>query len=213
LHGSIYPRRRRWWIKFKLPGRRWTARATPFFVDAADGREKAEAMLADEERASKDSRHETDPARPTVEEYGKRWILQRMALRIDDSSNDESRLRCHVYRRIGALPLAEVRARHIADLMRTIRLCQSRRAPRTVRNIYSVLRALFRDAEIDGLIERSPCILTRYQTGEAVDADPDWRDTAIFTRGELETLISDERVPIDRRVLTIMLSILIEPAR
>ena len=65
----------------------------------------------------------------------------------------------------------------------------------------SVLRAFFRDAEIDGLIDRSPCILTRYQIGDAVDANPDWRDQAIFTRAELETLISDTRVPPDRRVL------------
>jgi integrase len=64
-----------------------------------------------------------------------------------------------------------------------------------------VLRALFRDAEIEGVIERSPCILTRYQVGEAVDADPDWRDTAIYTRDELETLLSDARIPEDRRVL------------
>src|SRR5262245_56422801 len=32
-----------------------------------------------------------------------------------------------------------------------------------------------------------------------VDADPAWRATAVFTRTEAETVISDERVPEDRR--------------
>jgi integrase len=200
--GSVYPRRRRWWIKFRLNTGDWRPRATPFLVDSIDGRSKAAKLLASVEEALRASRElPSDPFEVTVERYGARWVEQRKALRIDDWTNDESRLRCHVYKHIGMLRLTEVSARHIADLIRALRLSRPRKAPRTVRNIYSVLRAFFRDAEIDGLIERSPCILTRYQIGEAVDADPDWRDRAIYTRDELETLLSDARVPRDRQVL------------
>lgn len=199
--GSIYLRRKRWWIKFRLSDGRWQARATPFRIDQPEDREKAAQILAHMELAIRASALPPDPTRLTVERYGTWWVEQRKALRIDDWTNDESRLRCHVYRHIGMIPLPEVRARHIAELMRALRRSRPAKAPRTVRNIYSVLRAFFRDAEIDGLIDRSPCILTRYRIGEAVDADPDWRDGAIFTRDELETLISDERVPDDRRVL------------
>jgi integrase len=200
--GSFYPRRRRWWIKFRLADGHWKPKATPFSVDVPEDRGKAAKLLEEMELAITAAKGSADASRPTVEGYGRRWVKQRRALRIDDWSNDESRLRCHVYRHIGMLPLAEVRARDVAELIRAIRLSKPKKAPRTVRNIYSVLRAFFRDAEIDGLLERStPCILTRYQIGEAVDADPDWRDRAIFTREELETLISDERVPADRRVM------------
>jgi len=34
-----------------------------------------------------------------------------------------------------------------------------------------------------------------------IDKDPAWRPTAVFPRSELETLISDERIPHDRRML------------
>jgi len=188
--------------QFRLTTGDWQPRATPFLIERPDDRGKAAKMLAEVEEALRASRAlPSDPSQLTVERYGERWVEQRRALSIDDWTNDESRLRCHVYRHIGMLPLADVTARNIAELIRTVRLSKPRKAPRTVRNIYSVLRAFFRDAEIDGLIERSPCILTRYQIGESVDADPDWRDRAIYTRDELETLVSDARIPDDRQVL------------
>jgi hypothetical protein len=199
--GSVFPRRKRWWIKFKLKDGRWKPKATPFLVDDPSDRSKALHLLERMEEGIRESALPDEPSRITIEKYGQRWILQRQRLRISDWTNDESKLRCHVYPEIGMLRLSEVRAIHIAALIRTIRLSKRKLAPRTVRNIYSSLRSFFRDAEIEGLVERSPCILTRYQLGDAVDADPDWRDRAIFSRAELETLISDSRVPFDRRVL------------
>src|SRR5207245_2197642 len=41
----------------------------------------------------------------------------------------------------------------------------------------------------------------KYQLGENVDKDPEWRDQAIFARSELAQLISDDRIPEHRRVL------------
>ena len=38
------------------------------------------------------------------------------------------------------------------DLMRALRLSMPRKAPRTVRNIYSVLRAFFRAANFPGYV-------------------------------------------------------------
>lgn len=73
-------------------------------------------------------------------------------------------------------------------------------APRTIRNVYSVCSALFRDAATEGLIEQTPCILSRAQLPKVKDADPTWRATAIFLPAEVESLISDERIPRDRRV-------------
>jgi integrase len=47
----------------------------------------------------------------------------------------------------------------------------------------------------------SPCILTKYQLGEMADKNPEWRPTAIYSRSELEMLISDPQIPPDRQVL------------
>jgi hypothetical protein len=40
-----------------------------------------------------------------------------------------------------------------------------------------------------------------------VDKDPTWRADAVFTRDELERLLFDERVPVDRRVLYAVLGL------
>jgi hypothetical protein len=101
---------------------------------------------------------------------------------------------------IGKLRLDEVRPRHLVEMVRNLRR-SSRLAPKTIYNIYSTLEALLRDAKIDDLLTGDlPTILTKYQLGENVDKDPEWRGTARYTRDELEILISNARIPIDRRV-------------
>jgi integrase len=107
-------------------------------------------------------------------------------------------MRIHVLPALGDILLVDVQAKHIADLVRKLRAAEL--APRTVRNVYSVAAALFRDARIEGLIEQSPCILDDRHLGAIVDKDPEWRASAVFTRGEVERLISDERITLDRRV-------------
>ncbi len=61
--------------------------------------------------------------------------------------------------------------------------------------------ATFRDAKLADLIEQSPCVLDERQLGPLVDKDPEWRNDAVFTREEAETLIADERIPRDRQMV------------
>ena len=68
-------------------------------------------------------------------------------------------------------------------------------------NVYSVVKALFRGARIDDLVVSDPCILTARQLGKLRDKDLGWRAEAVFTRGELLTLLTDPRIPDDRRML------------
>ena len=87
----------------------------------------------------------------------------------------------------------------VIDLVTRLRK-SGKLAPKTIYNIYANLEAVFRDAQIAHLIDASPCVLTKYQLGENADKDSEWRATALFNRFELERLISDPRVPLDRRV-------------
>jgi hypothetical protein len=73
-------------------------------------------------------------------------------------------------------------------------------APRSIYNVYSVVAAMLRDAELAGLIERAPAKLDERQLGPLVDKDREWRSGAVFSRDEAEILISDERIPFDRRL-------------
>ena len=126
--GSIYPRRRRWWIKFRLANRRWRPKATPFLVEDPGGRDQAARVLEDSELAIHSAQQPHDPARPTVEEYGRRWVLQRSALRIDDWTNDESRLRCHVYRQLQTRRVSRAISRNHAGITKWRRR-ESKSAP------------------------------------------------------------------------------------
>jgi integrase len=64
-----------------------------------------------------------------------------------------------------------------------------------------VVAALFRDAKLADLIEQSPCILDERQLGPLVDKDPEWRNEAVLARDEVETIISDARIPADRQMV------------
>ncbi|MFH0899468.1 MAG: hypothetical protein V2A73_02440 [Pseudomonadota bacterium] len=201
--GSVYPRRRRWWIKYRKPDGRWQSAATEYCVDRPGDKEKARKTLElVEERIEAGAPFDEGTCGPvTVARYSPRWLEKRKELGISDWQNDESRLRIHILPALGEMAIDKVRARHVADFVHALRTSKARKlAQRTVLNVYSVLKALFRDATIDGLVERSPCILSHHHLGESIDADPEWRDSAIYSRDELETLISSEKIPLDRRV-------------
>src|SRR5205823_8723000 len=80
-------------------------------------------------------------------------------------------------------------------------------APRTIRHIYALLHVLFADAVANELIAATPCVLKerRKELPPKRDDDPTWRKGAVFSREEVEALISDTRVPEERRVLYALL--------
>jgi integrase len=63
------------------------------------------------------------------------------------------------------------------------------------------LHRMFEDAVADELLDSNPCAIKRGELPAKIDKDPTWRSGAVFTREEVERrLISDERVPEDRRL-------------
>jgi len=124
-----------------------------------------------------------------------------------------------VFPAIGDMPIAQVRAKHLLHLVQELKMKKATRpgvdkngkpariltaeplAPRTVRNVYSTLRAMFRDAMIEEVIDATPCVLSDAHLPAAKDKDPEWRDTAVFTIAEVATLIYDIAIPQDRRVV------------
>lgn len=205
---SIYKRGNKLCIKVKRGGK-WVPQPTTFVVG-----QEAEAM-----RYAKKTQELIDRQSPmlqmgpfTVREYAEQnrgtdqpsWLEKRKQ-EGHDWTADRGRLRNHALPIIGDLLLADVRPHHIADMVHKLRFpkdADKTIAPRTLRNIYSVVAAMFRDAAIDkrALIDNTPCILTEAQLGPVEDLDPEWRDGAVFTRDEAETLISDPRIPFDRQL-------------
>jgi integrase len=128
-------------------------------------------------------------------------VRQKLAV----AGQDRSVLRLHVFPVIGDIALADLRPNHVRDFIRDLRRKPSQKggllAPRTVRRIYGTLHVMMHDAVADELVTVNPCVLKRYELPKKFDKDPTWRPTAVFTREEVEALISNPAVRPDRRVL------------
>jgi integrase len=136
----------------------------------------------------------------TVERYAVHWAEERRAAGISTAHDDATRLRLHALPHLGKLLLEDVRPKHIRDLIKHLRQT-TKLAPRSVRHVYAALRLLFRHAVVDELVPNSPCALKPSDLPKLIDKDLAWRAGAVFTRSELELLLSDERIPWDRRMM------------
>ena len=201
--GSIYEKNGRLYMSFKTASGKWTTKSTKLPV----GQEKRAKTMLDqtEQQIAMGLELGAVDGKATVTAYAKRWIAERKAQGIRSIGDEESRLRIHVLPEIGSLPMADVRPRHIRDLVRHLKQKNSARgellAPRSVRHIYAVTRLMFKDAIVDELIDATPCVLKRHDLPKKIDKDPTFRAQATFTREELEALISDDRSPEERRML------------
>ncbi len=206
--GCIYARGQRLSIRYKDLDGKWRSAASGFVVGqealARQLLERVERQVAAQRKAAAELAATVDPVTggrraKTVRQYAAKFVEYRRSLPIRDWKNDESRLRNHVLPHIGGMQLAEVRPRHVLDLVEKLRRA-GKVSPKTLRNVYGVLRTMFHRALLEELVERSPCVLTKHELGPLTDKDPTWRRRAVYARKELEVLVSDERVPPDRRV-------------
>jgi hypothetical protein len=198
--GSLYLKGGRLWARYKKAGGKWGGAPTPYLPG---DEKKARQFLAVLEADTRVVASAAPPKRlgtPTVKQYAEGWIKDRRALGLRTADDDDTRLKLHVLPTIGEMAIDEVRPRHIRDLVLAMRK-DGALAPRSIRNVYGVLATMFRTAVADELIVATPCVLSRGILPKKVDKDPAWRATAIFTRPEVEQLISDVRIPEDRRVL------------
>ncbi len=199
--GSVFPRGRKLWLKVKGPSG-WKQVPTSLRV----GEERQAAALLAKVRDRILAGESLDgPAGPvTVRAWAERWLERRKAL-VESGEAEAGVLETHVLSQLGDAELADVKPRHVAAMVRG--WIGEGYAPRTVRNIYYTLKSMFRDAAVEGLIDTSPCILGRAQLPQIVDADPEWRAGAQYTREELVSLVSAPSIPENERVANALLGL------
>lgn len=197
--GSVFKRgdSKFWWLGFTdATGRRRNISSN------FENREAAEKMLRGIERRVQAEREQGFVKGPlTVAQYAAKWLDARRERDVGSVEEDEDRMK-HALRFVGRMALKDVRHRHMRDMVRQL-VAKKELAPRTIRHVYSVMRIMFAEAVADELIPGTPCTLNQYR-GELPpkqDKNPNWRDTAIFTRDEVELILSDERIPAQRRML------------
>lgn len=108
--------------------------------------------------------------------------------------------RKHALPLIGTLPLDAVRPRHLAEMVEKIK-ATSKLAPRTIRHVWATLRAMFASAVCAELLTASPALLPKGVLPRKIDANPRWRMQATYEREEIQQLLGDERIGMDRRVV------------
>ncbi len=204
---SVYERRdsrKLWCAYFDASGVRRQV-ATPY----AKGQEDLAQRFADE--LERQAKRGSDPETGTFtfRLYAKQWIEGRRARGIDCAADDEARIAKYATLALGSLKMSEIRPRHIRDLVLALKAKvgpkKEQLAPRTVRHIFGTLHTLFADAVVDELVVANPCVVKRGDLPKKIDKDPAWRSAAVFTRAEVELIISSEKIPEDRRVLYALL--------
>jgi len=147
------------------------------------------------------------PPELTVEVAINEWLKQREDKYVPGHAQEKQRLHDYVLPVIGALKVAEVRPRHAYQLIEAMARIPSKRggvlAPRTVRSAYFTTRQVFQHLVLQEVIPGNPMTVEkgdRSPLPRVKDKIPGWRQTAVFTASEVETLISDERIPVHRRI-------------
>jgi integrase len=196
---SIQARGRRLYAKIKDINGDWQRIRTDF----VEGQEEQAQKWADDLEAETERARQLKPSGElgplTVTLYARGWLKKRTTKTVKD---DKARIEKHVLPRIGHLLVTEVRPRHLRDLIMALREdADIDLAPRTIRTISGLLHSMFKSAVIDEVITENPAKYERGVLPKKLDKDPSWRRQAIYTRAEVEQLISDDRIPIDRRVL------------
>ncbi len=201
--GSLYVKGTKLWARYKDEHGVWKGAPTPYRPgDEANARRFLKTLEATSEAKNSFAKR-TDGQRKgpiTVADYAVRWTDDRKDLGLASAGDDLTRLRFHILPTLGTMPLEAVRPRHIRDLVLDLRR-QAVLAPRTIRHVYAIAACMFRTAVADELIPFTPCVLAKGILPKNVDKDGSFRANAIFTREEVEILISDVRLLEDRRVV------------
>ncbi len=138
----------------------------------------------------------------SVIEYARAWIKTQ---RYESAPKDAKVLERYLAKApLGAMPVGEVRAKHVLALIHWLDVQPSERggtlAPRTVRNAYDVVRRALDAAVIEELLVVNPCHAVHGKLPSIEDKVPGARQGWIYAREEIERLLSDHTVPMARRV-------------
>jgi len=207
--GSLY-------LAFKLrSGRRYTQKVPPHPEGRPATREEARTYLGEVMRRydlglwdpEAPAQSPATPAAPgplTVMDYARRWSA---ALPHETARQEQRQLEHHVApHAFGRLPLTQVTPRDVAAWVKELRAKPSPRggllAPATVRSVVALVSKMFVAAMFEELVKMNPVSVLPKGTVPALrDKDPAARQGWRYSREEVVSLLSDQAIPDDRRVL------------
>ena len=195
-----------WWVAFTGPDGKRYCKSTGCRTEA-EARQVLDQVLA---KVAKMEPSSPPPQLYTVAQWTAAWAEKRIAKgRWTNAKLDARALDQHVAGArivvhgaplvLGKLRLDVVRTIHIRAWLESME--PKKLAANTVISIYNLLSRAFDAAVREELIETTPCQLERGELPRLSEAEPSGRpEEAMFSLRELEQLISDRRIPLDRRL-------------
>src|SRR5919206_3803157 len=207
-----HPRSSFWWMRWVDANGR-EQRASSKTTDEAEAKATADEL---ERRARAGAGRRAPPGSLTVERFfDETWLPLRQKIRPWQWKADRASMRTHFLPHFGARAIADLATDEgevaLLDWLVALRDHRSKRdgtplAPRTVRNVASVVRMFFADAAERKVVRRNPTIgwdADRHLP-PLEDKERGWRARAGFTLDQVVTLTTNPRIPEDRRVLYAM---------
>lgn len=136
----------------------------------------------------------------TLRMYTARWLKEREDRSVLSVESERRWLTKYVMPEIGDVGIADVRIKHVRDMVKKL-TASGTLAPRSVLHVISTLHNVFEGAITDEVLDTvNPVKLKKHEMPSKIDADPEWRSQATYTVHEVQQLISDARIPVERRV-------------
>ncbi len=201
-----YARGERIWVRYRDAEGKWVNKRTPYSLDQVEyARRFISARL--KAIAAKVAAGTSSPN--SVREYVERWFRERESRGIASAASEYARLKKFALPHVGDLLLEDVRPHHVRDLVRALKKLTLEKdkdgnrvlAPRTVHHVFSALYNVFENAIVDELVfGENPVKVKAGELPKKVDSDPEWRSQATYAVAEVEGLLTETIIPVQRRV-------------
>jgi integrase len=139
----------------------------------------------------------------SVTEWAEHWLEARETRGLASFPDDKGRINNHVLPRIGPRLMHEVTPLIVRDdLVRPLKklVDDGSMGARTAIHVIRIATQMFRSAVIEEVISKTPFQLEPGEVPSKADKDPEWRAEATYLRGEVVQLVTDMRIPPERRI-------------
>lgn len=198
---SVFRKGAKWWARLKgakKPGK-WGNVPTPYKHKDA-GSDDAALRYAEAAQKAIDLRARAGLAPPlTVAVWALAWIEGRKS-RIATWKDELGHVNNWIVPKLGDKQLGEVHPSDAQDFAHWLQLEAHNLAPKTVINVCDTLRRMFKAAVIRRKLTANPIMFEHGDLPAKVDKDPEWRQLATYATPEVVALVSDPRLPAERRV-------------
>lgn len=194
------------WYTFKSADGEWRNHKTRYVKGQEEEASRyVESLVrqANAARAAVAQGEQVDDPALTVRAYCDRRMKEREGRGLITAGLERSRVERYILPVFGDYALVEVRPKLVTKWVRDLiaRAGDEKLAPRTIHHLFNLLHGIFEDAVVEELVLANPVKVKAGTLPRKVDGDLEWRPNATFMPDEVERLISEPIIPVERRVM------------